>query len=136
VKCPLLSGVDMEKYDTSEKPPAPYVEVEVTNPQTGESVKERGKIDTGSFKTVIPESWIDKLHLIPASEEETRGYKEEIKKQKHYTYFVNISIKNRVFEYAEVLAVKRDSPLIGRDILNQVKLILDGKNLSFEVLDP
>jgi predicted aspartyl protease len=126
----------MEKYDTSEKPPAPYVEVEVTNPQTGESVKERGKIDTGSFKTVIPESWIDKLHLIPASEEETRGYKEEIKKQKHYTYFVNISIKNRVFEYAEVLAVKRDSPLIGRDILNQVKLILDGKNLSFEVLDP
>jgi predicted aspartyl protease len=126
----------MEKYEKSEQPPAPYVEVQVTNPQTGDSIKERGKIDTGAFRTAIPESWIDKLHLIPAGEEETRGYKEEIKKQKHYTYFVNISIKNKIFEYAKVLAVKRNSPLIGRDILNQVKLILDGKNLSFEVLDP
>jgi predicted aspartyl protease len=126
----------MEKYDSSEQPPAPYLAIKVVNPQTGDFAEERGKIDTGAFRTAIPEYLVDKLHLIPTSEEETKGYKEEIHQQKHYTYFVNIAFKDEIFDFVEVLAVRRPNVLIGRDILNRLKLILDGKNLSFEIVDP
>jgi len=128
---------DMEKYDSIENPPAPYITVRISNPVTGDVKEEKGLIDTGSFKTAIPETWVDKLNLVPADEQETRGYKEEKEKRKqiHHTYFVDVTIKGHSFPYTEVLAVNRKKVLIGRDILNQLKLVLDGKNLTFEILD-
>lgn len=128
----------MEKYDLVEHPPAPYVTIKISNPITGDFKEEKGKIDTGSFITAIPESWVSDLNLVPVSEQETKGYKEENDKkvQKHYTYFVDVTLKGLNFPYTEVLAVDRQNVLVGRDILNQLKLVLDGKNLSFKISDP
>jgi hypothetical protein len=128
----------MEKYSSSEEPPVPIVVVKVANPTTGNGKEKDGKIDTGSYMTAIPETLVSELALVPASEHETTGYKREKKNepQKHLTYFVDIALKGYSFPYTEVLAVDRQNVLIGRDILNQLKLILDGKNLMFEIADP
>ena len=128
----------MEKYSSSEEPPAPIVTVKIANPTTGKSKENEGKIDTGSFMTAIPETWVSELALVPVSELETRGYKKEEKGegQKHSTYYVDIALKGYAFPYTEVLAVDRQNVLLGRDILNQLKLILDGKSLMFEIIDP
>lgn len=127
----------MEKYSSSEVPPAPIVVVRVANPTTKNGKEKEGKIDTGAFMTAIPETLVSELALVPAGEYETKGYKKEEKAegQKHCTYFVDIALKGYSFPYTEVLAVDRQNVLIGRDILNQLKLILDGKNLTFEITD-
>ena len=83
--------------------------------------------------TAIPENWVDELNLVPAGDEETQGYKAGL--QKHRTYFVDVTIKGHNFPYTEVLAVNRGNVLIGSDILNQLKILFDGKNLSFEIFD-
>lgn len=36
----------------------------------------------------------------------------------------------------EVIDVKRKDVLLGRDVLNKLKLLLDEKKLEFEILDP
>jgi predicted aspartyl protease len=126
----------MTEYNTTHQPPAPILEVTVSNPYNPEvdGIPKEALIDSGAFMTAIPEDFIDKLRIFPAGEVSTRGYKEG--EQTHRTYFVDVSFNGFSFPNTEVMAVKRKNVLIGRDILNQLKLILDGKNLNFDILDP
>ena len=125
----------MDKYDATFDPPAPTLLVKIINPQIPEKeIENKALLDSGAYMTVIPDDLVEGLELLPASEVEVEGYKEG--KQKHPTYFINIAFKDSLFSYMEVIAVKRKYVLIGRDILNQTKLVLDGKNLIFEVSDP
>jgi len=126
----------MPEYDTSYEPPAPILTVVVSNPHISEveSIEEEALIDSGSFMTAIPEDFVGELEILPAGEVSTKGYKEG--EQTHRTYFVDVRFNGYAFPYTEVLAVKRKNVLIGRDILNQLKVILDGKNLNFDILDP
>lgn len=48
--------------------------------------------------------------------------------------YINIKIANRWF-HVKVAILEKNDILIGRDILNQLKLLLDGKNLEFEVME-
>lgn len=126
----------MPEYDTTTyKPPAPILEVIVSNPHKPEveGIPKEALIDSGAFMTAIPEDFVGELEIFPASEVSTKGYKEE--EQTHLTYFVDVSFNGYSF-YTEVLAVKRKNVLLGRDILNQLKVILDGKNLNFDIVDP
>lgn len=127
----------MDPYDSSFKPPAPTLDVTVSNPHkpTVRAIPDKALIDSGAFKTVIPEKWVSRLGLLPLRTYSPRGYKIEEKKQEHYMYLVKVAFKQFSFD-VEVLAVKRKNVLIGRDILNKLKLLLDGKNLQFEVTDP
>jgi len=126
----------MPKYDTTYLPPAPILEVTVSNPHKPEveGIPKEALIDSGAFMTAVPEDFVDKLKILPARKiKGVKGYKG--KGQSHSTYFVDVSFNGYAF-YTEVMAVKRKNVLIGRDILNQLKLILDGKNLNFDILDP
>lgn len=125
----------MDPYDSGYDPPAPILDVTCSNPfdSTVTSIDGKALIDSGAFKTVIPEDWVARLGLTPVRELETRGYKDEA--QKHLAYFVKIAFKEHHFNI-EVLAVKRENILLGRDILNKLRLLLDGKSLNFEVTDP
>lgn len=125
----------MPRYDTTILPPAPILKVKVSNPYNPgvRGIEKEGLIDSGAFMTAIPEDFVGKLKILPARKIPTKGYKEG--EQTHFTYFVDVSFDGYSF-YTEVIAVKRKNVLIGRDILNQLKLILDGKNLNFDILDP
>jgi predicted aspartyl protease len=125
----------MEKYDFGFSPPAPAILVKIKNPLKTESEKSKtALIDSGAFMTVIPDDLIEALKLVPAGETDAGGYKGP--KQRHRTYFVDIEFKSYSFPYTEVIAVERANVLLGRDVLNQLKLLLDGKSLSFDISDP
>ncbi|KPV61754.1 MAG: hypothetical protein AOA66_1724 [Candidatus Bathyarchaeota archaeon BA2] len=126
----------MPRYDPTYSPPAPILKVTVSNPHKPEveGIEEEALIDSGAFMTAIPKDFVKKLKILPAGEVEgVKGHKG--KGQNHLIYFVDVSFNGYSF-YTEVMAVKRKNVLIGRDILNQLKLILDGKNLNFDILDP
>lgn len=127
----------MDPYASEYNPPAPIVDIIVSNPYnpTVSPVEDRGLIDSGAFKTVIPEEWVDRLGLLPVRTCSPQGYKIEEKKQEHKVYIARVTLKQYSFD-VEVIAARREYGLIGRDILNQLRLILDGKSLSFDITDP
>lgn len=49
---------------------------------------------------------------------------------------MNLSIDNLSFSMIEVVAARRSDMLLGRDVLNHLKMVLDGKGLSFDLIDP
>lgn len=122
------------RYDDSYEPPAPVVKLSVCNPFSRGFVEGVGKIDTGADITVIPIEWVRRLSLMPASVVWVQGY--DGRPRGVYMYYVEIKLQNFEFPLVKVIASNRRDALIGRDILNKLKIELDGKTLSFELLDP
>lgn len=124
----------MTEYDREFDPPAPVIEeVRVYDPLKIISKEAKGKLDSGADKSVIPETWIDEMKLLPAGEEQFSGYngRPEMKRK----YFVHINLNGYTF-FLDVISSHRTNVLLGRDILNQLKLVLNGKNENFEISDP
>lgn len=127
----------MDKYTIYEKITAAPVlkKIKIKNPYVpNKNADLEALIDSGASKTVIPENLIEKLQLVPVSEIDVEGYKKG--KQKHWTYFVDVEFKGYSFPLTKVIAVNRKNVLLGRDILNQTILLLDGKKLSYDITDP
>ena len=55
----------MYRYDANVDPPAAYVPVQVTNPDTGASMRLSAKIDSGAAKAVLPQTALVDLALEP-----------------------------------------------------------------------
>jgi hypothetical protein len=47
-----------------------------------------------------------------------------------------LAVHEFAFELVEVVATPRTDILLGRDISNRLKMLLDGKALTFELQDP
>jgi len=121
-------------YSFEYSPPAPSLRVKFTRPFSDFSVELQAKLDTGADITVLPQHTISELRLIPASRVSVSSF--DGQKVWRYTYFVNLSFNGFEYKMVEVIGAQRRDALLGRDILNRLKTILDGKNLSFSLLDP
>jgi len=88
-------------------------------------------IDSGASGTTIPETLVPKLALRKISEIDTSGY--DGRTARRSIYSADIVFLGFVFSKHPVVAVPRDYALIGRDILNRYKTILDGPRLEFAV---
>jgi predicted aspartyl protease len=122
------------KYSFEYSPPAPSLKVRLTRPFSDLSMELEAKLDTGADMTVLPQHVVSELMLIPARRVFVLSFDgREVSK---YTYFVNISFNNFEYKMVEVIDAKRQDVLLGRDILNKLKTILDGKNLFFDLHDP
>jgi predicted aspartyl protease len=84
--------------------------------------------------TVLPQHTIGELGLIPASRVSVSSF--DGREVWRYTYFVNLSFRNFEYRMVEVIDAKRRDALLGRDVLNRLKTVLDGKTLSFSFLGP
>ena len=111
--------------------PSPIAWIGVSNPSSstdrGGNVKTKAILDTGGGITSIPESIIEKLGGLSYTVIRIRSpldYKNIISKK---LYKVTIEFDGKAHE-VEVLAIPRDYAIIGRDILNQHKIILDAPN--------
>ena len=124
----------MMQYARIEDPPVPIMHGEVINPIRQISKKGPAKLDTGSAVTVIPEEWVDCLKLMPKGTLYVEDFEGNTYQRR--TYRVHISLDSEKFQWVEITANKRNNILVGRNVLNNVKLILDGKNLAFEMIDP
>lgn len=115
------------KYSTAEKPTLPLTDIQIDN-GFGRRFPEKGKIDTGSFITVIPEYLIKSLELKKKGKvKNVRGYGSK-KGQDADAYFVQITISTTQFDLLKVIADDRPNVLLGRDIIHLWKLELDGQN--------
>ena len=121
-------------YDTSYEIPALMIDVQASNPETGDKFIIRAKIDTGADLTDIPQMLQERLDLLPFSEEPIRYADGRIEWKT--TYLVDFSFDGFDFESVEVTSGNRNYALIGRNILNKLKLFCDGKTLTFTILDP
>ena len=124
----------MFRYDTEVVPPAPIVKTQVINPLTRETSHLPGKLDTGAAMTVIPRELVTALHLEQMGDVLCQGY--DGVETLRPLYYVALEVAGYHFPIVEVTASPRQDVLLGRDVLNHFILTLNGKDLTFELLDP
>jgi predicted aspartyl protease len=122
-------------YDRAFNPPAPVADVTIANPVTpNKRSRVRGKMDTGADITVIPERLIIPLGISPKGRVWTRGYDGTYAQRA--IYYVRFTLEGFVLATVRCIATNRTDVLLGRNVLNRFLVILDGKNLTFELKDP
>ena len=122
--------------DQNFDPPALVLDVEIThpNPKDKRHVTKKALIDTGADGSVIPENIRDKWELHQTGEVTTVDFRRE--ETLEPTYDVRIAINGLVSKIVEVTVANREHVLLGRDILNELKMCADGKGQSFTLEDP
>ncbi len=120
----------MFKYGNLQSPniPAPQASIKLSNPlEPSQSCQVDAIVDTGALMTCIPELEIKQLgKSLTYSTIKVREPNGNILSRK--TYFIDILIADYEHKNIEVIAISKKYALIGRDILNQHKVILDAPN--------
>ena len=123
-------------FDEEFIPPFPWCVVILTNPFRTKITTTKGYIDTGSDGSIIPAEIGRKLNLFkyPLMRVETRGIGGNSEDRILYAVYVKIG----GVEVAIAADVRDDVDivLLGRDVLQYVKIMLDWKGRSVEVVDP
>jgi predicted aspartyl protease len=120
-------------YNRQLTPPAPFVHVTLRCIETGhfrEAVP--AQLDTAADRTVIPGSLISELGLVPIDELPIIGFGGQLLHVR--TYLIELTIRDLVPVQVEAVG-HSDEPyvLLGRDVLNQHLITLDGPHLAVEV---
>lgn len=110
------------------------MKVKFARPLSDRSVELQAKLDTGADMTVLPQHAVGELRLIPASRISVSSF--DGREDSKYTYFVKLSFEDYECKMLEVISGRRRDALLGRDVLNKLKALLDGKTLSFSLHDP
>ena len=117
-----MPGYDAENFE----PPAPVAYVTLRNPATGVLLSDVPMlIDTGADATVLPSNAVEQLG-IGADEDsdfEVQVFDGEIKRLKLAKLELYVLGKKFVGEY---LLVDRPIGILGRNILNNIRILLDG----------
>jgi predicted aspartyl protease len=125
------------KHSYSRKlfPPAPYIEMRLGIPD--ESLKVgplSALIDSGADITVVPQHYIRRLGLSIEDHGFLRGEWGERRKVRIYTVDVSIDgIRLPAVEVAADAQIKE--VLIGRNILNMLRVLLDGPKQIVEITE-
>jgi len=119
-------------YELSEHPPAPYLDIQVAPAgEIDRSISCRAKLDSGASLTVIPLALADDLELLVTDYVDVRAYDGHITTRPIYE--VDIIIGSRVFSNVLVTSSHRMNVLLGRDVMNRLRLVLDGPRQRLEV---
>ena len=125
----------MPAYDAAFSPPAPIADVTIAHPVTAaKRLVLRGKLDTGADITVIPQRLVGQLGFSPKGRVWTRGYDGTYAQRP--VYYVRLTLEGFNLAAVRCIAADRADVLLGRNVLNRFIIILDGKNLTFELKDP
>jgi hypothetical protein len=120
-------------YNRQMVSPAPIIILTVRCPETGKEVKDfPAQLDTGADRTVLGGSLVDSLELVPLDEIPIGGFGGHISLIP--TYLVEFAIHQLPPVKIEAIA-HPDEPviLLGRDVLNNYRLVLDGPKLVLEI---
>jgi predicted aspartyl protease len=122
-------------YDTSWLPAAPFLPVQLASlAERSETIAVQAKLDTGADLTAIPYALIERLQLMPAGEIEVEGY--DSRRATIRAYDVNLQIDQLRVNGLLVISFAEDYVLLGRDVLNRLRILLDGPALTTEILVP
>ena len=121
-------------YSNRYHPPAPILEIVIRDDDNHESVPYEVLVDSGADATVIPKSWLKGLNVTP-----TRSGNMTIHwgdRRPATLYGVDIRIGTIVLPAIEVVAdPKSKGGILGRDALNQLRVVLNGWAEVVEVDD-
>ena len=121
----------MFSYSPDFEPPAPCLDLIVAHPENHSLLQTVfAQVDTGADISVIPRDLVAGLNLPRAGEITIEGY-EQIRSQAT-VYFARLSIGRFSFRRVPLIALERETGLIGRDLLNLLVTTLDGPNLQFD----
>jgi len=122
-------------YSKQYRPPAPVSELAVVHPQNPDSLTQvMGKIDTGADITTLPETILLHLEIPPCREVVAIGF-DDVETRRR-TYLVNLRIAGVTHPFQEVMATSGNQVLIGRDLLNQWIIILNGPDAHLDISVP
>ncbi len=120
--------------DKTENPPAPFISVQVRHMNYPERARELpAKLDTGADISAIPDSVIRTLGLREAERLLVSGFDGRIVQV--VLYAVQIDLPNGQNLEINALGIPADYILLGRDVLNLLRLLLDGPALTLEILE-
>ncbi|CAN5154135.1 hypothetical protein BH10PLA2_BH10PLA2_02230 [soil metagenome] len=119
-------------YVTELTPPAPFVRVAVANPVTGQLQSNvPAQLDSAADRTVIPESLVHALNLHKVGTMLASGLGGATHNLAIYS--VLLGVHDRPAVSISVLAHPAESwILLGRDVLNSFRIVLDGPNQALE----
>lgn len=122
----------MPAYDDSRfAPPAPVARVGLRHPDRGEGIADVPMpIDSGADATLLPESAVATLGIVGTGEryqlvafDGTTSESEAIR--------ADLIFMNRRFR-GRFLLIDAEVGVVGRDVLNHIRLLLDGPAMSWE----
>jgi hypothetical protein len=121
-------------YNQQVSPPAPFVHVTVACPRTNKDWPDLpAQLDTACDRTVVPLRVLQALGIQPDGDLPVMVAGGAVFQMS--IFLVQIAIRNcapltiEVFGHAEEPVV-----LLGRDVLNHHRIVLDGPNLSIEII--
>jgi hypothetical protein len=124
------------RYAAEFNPPAPFVQVTLRNPTTGEQRQGiPAQLDTAADRTVLPEAVALSLHLNRIGETLIGGFGGTVTVVP--LYGVLLGVHTFPPRLLEVLAHPEEQwVLLGRDVLNQFRSLLDGPAAALEIEEP
>lgn len=120
-------------YSKSVDPPAPFVHVAIGSPGLKKTAADvPALLDCAADRTVIPSSVVEQLGLVQIDEVSIMGFSGHVVVSP--TYLAELTIRQLPAVTVEVIA-DSDEPyvILGRDVLNSFRVLLDGPNLVVEI---
>lgn len=113
-------------------PPAPVLEVSFSAPPHGQrSTVVTALVDTGADASVVP---LSMLHSIGARVVTVRTVRSYIGERRSVrTYLLDVHVDGIVLPGIEVVGERVEEALLGRDVLNRLRLLLDGPEQRVEI---
>ena len=122
------------RYNKSERPSAPYIVLEIAPVERQRKPdRRRAKLDSGASLTVIPENLRRQWRIRPSGRVRLRAYNGQ--ESVRPIYLVDIIIGSRRFQDVEVTTAQRRNILLGRDVMNKLRITLDGTQEVVEIYD-
>jgi len=120
-------------YQSQLQPPAPFVYVTLRNPVTHAEQRDvPAQLDIAADRTLLPDSVANALSLPPIGTIPIGGVGGTV--QVMLSYPVEIAIHTLAAVRVEAVASSGESwVLLGRDILNAYRILLDGPQLALEI---
>lgn len=119
------------KYNDKYVPPAPVAQIKLRNPQTLRVVANVPMLlDTGSDITLLPKKFCEQIGVEVSETDflELVGFNEAISAA--FYARVEFSFSRRLFR-GKYLVYDQDEGIIGRDVLNEFRIVFDGVNLKW-----
>jgi hypothetical protein len=121
------------RYNQQLVPPAPFVHVTLRCEETGKELADLpAQLDCAADRTVLPGKLVDQLGLVPLDELQVSGFGGQVFFLP--TYRLELRLRDLPFAMIEVLAHPEEPViLLGRDVLNRHRIVLDGPRLALEI---
>ena len=122
----------MIEYDQTQDPAAPVLEVTLSGVRRAfPQRKLLALIDTGADVSAIPSSLVTILQLYTVGRIQIEGVDAE--KSIFELFAVKLTLNGITISRLEVIATDLDFVVIGRDVLNQFYLLLNGPDGTFDL---